>query len=77
MPSDEKHEYYRRMGIEPLDVIKDAPLKVFRTVHQAYCWSEALVHLMRVPFRPEHMMEDLREARDYLDRFIENWEAGR
>lgn len=73
--SDEQHYYYERMDIEPIDVLKDAPLSAFNTLHQAFCWSEALVHLMRAPFRREHMREDVSEARDYLTRFLGSEEA--
>ena len=66
-------EHYNQAGIECIDAMKamaDGVLNV--SAHEAYCWQNAFKYLWRWPYK--NGLEDLKKARWYLDRLIQEYE---
>ena len=60
--------HYNAAGIECIDAMQamaeDAPV----SAHEAYCWQNSFKYLWRWPYK--NGLEDLKKARWYLDRLI-------
>ena len=73
-----KPPHYNQSGIECIDAMKAMadggiePPKIIPTQHQSYCWQNDFKYLWRWPYKKG--AEDLKKARWYLDRLIEELE---
>lgn len=61
--------HYNTSGIECIDAMKAMCDRALVEPHAAYCWQNTFKYLWRWPYK--NGLEDLKKARWYLDRLIE------
>lgn len=64
--------HYNQSGIECIDAMKAMTEGTSVGPHAAYCWQNSFKYLWRWPYK--NGLEDLKKARWYLDRLIEEVE---
>jgi len=64
--------HYNSSNIECINAMRAMVEGADVEPHQAYCWQNAFKYLWRWPYK--NGLEDLRKARWYLDRLIEEKE---
>jgi len=64
--------HYNSSGIECIDAMKAMSEGADTTPHEAYCWQNSFKYLWRWPYK--NGVEDLKKAKWYLDRLIEEVE---
>ena len=65
--------HYNGSAIECIDAMKAISQGSYVVPHQAYCWQNAFKYLWRWPYK--NGVEDLKKARWYIDRLIEELET--
>ena len=66
--------HYNQSGIECIDAMKAMTEGTTVDPHAAYCWQNSFKYLWRWSYK--NGLEDLKKARWYLDRLIEEVEKG-
>ena len=66
-------KHYNNSKIECIDAMKAMAEGSEIEPHAAYCWQNAFKYLWRWPYKHKPL-EDLKKARWYLDRLIEEME---
>ena len=65
--------HYSSASIECIDAMRAMSLGSYVEPHDAYCWQNAFKYLWRWPYK--NGVEDLKKARWYIDRLIEELES--
>ena len=65
-----KPPHYNNAGIECIDAMEAMVEGADVAPHAAYCWQNSFKYLWRWPYK-DKPIEDLKKARWYLDRLIE------
>ena len=72
-PSHYKQSIQCWDAMEAMQDDPDREANIVVTPHMAYCWGNVFKYLWRWPYKNKPV-EDLRKARQYLDRLIERAE---